>query len=59
MGSNGDSQRATILMVAPNVLSWSMNEKQMTLLVRSLELDVQARGSMISRSVLRLCTEQF
>ena len=31
----------------------------MTLLVRSLELDVQARGGMISRSVLRLYTEQF
>ena len=36
-----------------------MNEKQMKLLVRSLELDVQARGGMISRSVLRLYTEQF
>ena len=64
MGSKGDSQTVRILIVAPNVLSWSspllsMNEKQMTLLVRLLELDVQARGGMISRSVLRLYTEQF
>ena len=45
MGSKGDSQTVRISMVAPNVLSWSspllsMNEKQMTSLVRSLELVV-------------------
>ena len=64
MGSKGDSQTVRILIVAPNVLSWSspllsMNEKQMTSLVHSLVSVVQARGGMISRSVLRLCTEQF
>ena len=36
-----------------------MNEKQMALLVRSLELDIQAKGGMISRSVLRLYMEQL
>ena len=64
MGSKGDSQTVRISMVAPNVLSWSspllsMNEKQMTSLVRLLESVVQAGGGVISRSVLRLCTEQF
>ena len=64
MGSKGDSQTVRISMVAPNVLSWSstllsMNEEQMTSLVRLLESVVQARGGVISRSVLRLCTEQF
>ena len=64
MGSKGDSQTVRISVVALNVLSWSspllsMNEKQMTLLVHLLESVVQARGGVISRSVLRLCTEQF